>query len=191
MPRVSLSGIVRKYIRDIREQSNSELEWFREQASFEDVIRLSALAIKKNGKRFSHQRRIPLAVLKKAHKALISNSTKLKGSGDFDELFAEIDKAVDSIKGIGELYVYDTALRIAANRGVLPKTVYIHSGTRVGAKALGFTGREKTIRLPKLPREFRLLKPHEIEDVLCIFKSQLAETGVASRDVDIRRSWCA
>ncbi|MEK7411500.1 MAG: hypothetical protein AAB327_09000, partial [Actinomycetota bacterium] len=37
---------------------------------------------------------------------------------------------------LGPLYVYDTALRIGAKKGQMPKVVYLHAGTREGAKKL-------------------------------------------------------
>jgi predicted kinase len=91
---------------------------------------------------------------------------------------------------IGELYVYDTALRIGAKLNLFPARVYLHAGTRQGARALGLDARADALDMADLPREFHVLKPYEVEDVLCIFKSELASSrqtlGVASR-----RSWCA
>jgi hypothetical protein len=43
----------------------------------------------------------------------------------------------------------------------------------------------------KLHDEFRLLKPHEIEDVLCIFKDELKASAAPTVTPDIfERSWC-
>ena len=68
---------------------------------------------------------------------------------------------------------YDTALRIGANLGVRPLRVYLHSGTRIGALALGFSGGESSIDRSSLPNVFRRLKSHELEGCLCIFKAHL------------------
>src|SRR5215468_2342022 len=67
------------------------------------------------------------------------------------------------------MYVYDTALRIGAKLGVFPKEVYLHAGTRVGARKLGLDASKPTVKMSFLPTHLRTLRPHEVEDVLCIF----------------------
>ena len=66
--------------------------------------------------------------------------------------------------------VYDTALRIGAKLGVEPKTVYLHRGTRSGAKALGIETNRPFIEVHEFPRQLRSLRPRELEDCLCIYK---------------------
>jgi hypothetical protein len=58
------------------------------------------------------------------------------------------------IPGIGELAVYDTALRIGARLGLEPAKVYLHAGTRAGAKALGLAYGGRTIELAELPADY-------------------------------------
>ena len=65
-----------------------------------------------------------------------------------------------------------TPLRIGANPGS-SCSAYLHGGTRIGAMALGFSGKETSIERSSLPNEFRRLTPHELEDCLCIFKDDL------------------
>jgi hypothetical protein len=48
---------------------------------------------------------------------------------------------------------------------LFPDKVYLHAGTRLGARALGLRT-AATLKMSELPKEFRALKPHEIEDVL-------------------------
>lgn len=75
------------------------------------------------------------------------------------------------IPRIGPLAVYDTALRLAAFRGILPDRVHLHSGTLEGAKNLGLNLREKkSLAMSDLPSEFRKLKAYEVENCLCIYK---------------------
>ena len=98
---------------------------------------------------------------------------------------------LEPISGAGELYVYDTSLRIGAKSNLLPTKVYLHAGTRVGARALGLDGQAKTLEVSMLPPEFRQLEPHEIEDVLCIFKVDLKAAGTKRPEGNIiKRSWC-
>jgi hypothetical protein len=45
--------------------------------------------------------------------------------------------------------------------------------------------------MSELPKEFRALKPHEIEDVLFIFKDELKASAAPPVTPDIfERSWC-
>jgi hypothetical protein len=70
--------------------------------------------------------------------------------------------------------VYDTALRIGAKLGLEPEVVYLHRGTRRGVRALGLDADRTFVALGELPHELRALRPHEIEDCLCIYKTELA-----------------
>jgi len=184
--------IIRTYTTQIRPRANEELDWFKKQPTLSEAICLAALAINSKGKRYSHQRRISKTVLEQARDILLENERGICQSKDFDDLFALLERLLLHVKGLGELYVYDTALRIGAKIGVLPKRVYLHAGTRVGAKALGFDSRAKTLEVSLMPEWLQQLQPHEIEDVLCIFKDKLmkAREQTASQEL-VRRSWCS
>ena len=138
-----------------------------------DAIRLAALAVSSKGKRYSHQRRLSKTALEQAQDILLENEELMRQSQDFDDLFLLFERLLSSVKELGELYIYDTALRIGAKIGVFPERVYLHTGTLIGAKALGFDGRMKTLEVSQLPEWLQQLQPHEIEDVLCIFKEML------------------
>jgi hypothetical protein len=109
---------------------------------------------------------------------LLDKSDATRKARDFEALFRLVDAGVKPIPGIGELYVYDTSLRIGAKLNLL---VYRHAGTRLGARALVLDGSAATLRVSALPREFRSLEPHEVEDVLSIFKDELKTTTAATK----------
>jgi hypothetical protein len=187
----SLKSIVRIYIAKIRPRAQTELDWFKQQPTLKSAINLAALATNSNSKRYSHQRRLKKETLERARIILSANLENIEKCGSFDELFTLIEIALQSVGGIGELFVYDTALRIGAKLNLFPDEVYLHTGTRVGAKALGFDGKATAIEITALPIELRQLEPHEIEDVLCIFKSELSKETVKASDEGIsKRSWC-
>jgi hypothetical protein len=51
--------------------------------------------------------------------------------------------------------------------------------------------RDATLKVSDLPTEFRSLRPHEIEDVLCIFKDKFKASSEISATADLaNRSWC-
>jgi hypothetical protein len=69
--------------------------------------------------------------------------------------------------------------------------VYLHAGTRTGARALGLAARAATLDVSELPAEFHSLEPHEVEDVLCIFKDKFTSSRrMPVHPVVTRRSWC-
>jgi hypothetical protein len=184
-------AIIRTYITQIRPRANEELDWFRKQPTLSEAIRWAALAVSSKGKRYSHQRRLSETTLEQARDILLENEERIRQSQDFDDLFVLLERLLSPVKGLGELYIYDTALRIGVKIGVSPERVYLHAGTRVGAKALGFDGRMKTLGVSQLPEWLQQLQPHEIEDVLCIFKDKLKAREQAMPEELIRRSWCS
>ena len=188
---MNLDVIVRKYIEKVRPLAQDELDWFRSQSSLSTAVKKAGLAINRKNKRYSHQRRIRKGILPLAENILTSNLKAIDRCSNFDELFNLIDDLLRFVDGIGELYIYDTSLRIGAKLNLLPEKVYLHTGTRDGAKALGFDSKAKFIELSDFPVEFQVLKPHEIEDVLCIFKDKLKRTKFDLEDKDLKsRSWC-
>jgi hypothetical protein len=181
-----LRAIVSAYIRDHRANAARELRWFAIQRTLADAISIAAEARGPSGKRLAHQRRIRASVLAQCKKRLLASAGKLRGVRSFAALHETVNYLVGGIRGIGELYVYDTALRIGAKLGVLPRLVYLHAGTREGARHMGLGRARKTASPKELPTEFSRLRPREIEDALCIYKSQIA--GAALRNK--RRSQC-
>jgi len=188
---MNLKAIVRIYARDIRPQAQAELDWFRRQSTMESAIEQAALATNSKGKRYSHQRRLKKTALEEARRVLLMNSKTIAQSKSFDDLFSLVETMVEPITGIGELYIYDISLRIGAKLHLLPTKVYLHAGTLKGARALGFEGRVRTLKMSEMPSELRQLEPHEIEDVLCIFKADLKAVDVKyTKDEITKRSWC-
>ena len=55
----------------------------------------------------------------------------------------------------------------------MPERVYLHRGTRKGARALGLDWRADSLDPRVLPKELADLEPREIEDFLCIYKDCL------------------
>jgi hypothetical protein len=167
-------AIVRHYLTNYQPGSEQELNWFRAQPSVASAIKMASLAIRdEKGKRFLHQRRINRFVLFESESILLSAESAISKAKSFDELFGLIKNLLQDIKGLGELYYYDTALRIGSKLNLVPTKVYLHAGTRVGAKALGLNHKEQYLELNALPKELLRLQPYEIEDVLCIYKRML------------------
>lgn len=172
--RECISNVVRSYKQCCRLHHFEQLQFYKAQNSLSDVIEKAALAKRPDGKRHPHQTRIRREVLQSAKNILMRYSHNLRNCKTFSELHAKIEKLIGDIDGIGELTVYDTALRIGTYLGLEPELIYLHAGVRGGVKALGLNHRLHTLEKSKLPREFHVLGPHEIEDCLCIYKKELS-----------------
>jgi len=171
---LSLEEIVDRYIHDYRPDAVEEIAYFANQPSLDQAVELAAMSITQRGKRHPHQRRIPRVVLEEARNVL--RSLPLKQCRSFHELFCCLSDNLDPIPGIGELTVYDIATRMGAFLGLEPENVYLHAGTRAGARALGL--RDGAFLEPaELPAQFARLKPREIEDCLCIYKSHFGRAA--------------
>lgn len=141
--------------------------------SLDDTIRSAGTATDWREKRFDHQRRLPGAVLRSGTIALRRCKNQIAAASSFHELHEILRCICNRIAGLGELYAYDTALRIGSYLGFEPEGVYLHAGTRVGARALGMDTKRPYIPVDELPGPLRALPAHELEDLLCIYKSQL------------------
>ena len=176
----SLTAIVKDYVRRHRHKTRRELRYFRNLPSLKAAITDAGLARRLDGeryKRYSHQRRIPRDALETAAACL--HRANLGSARSFADLMARVSNAVGSVHGIGELYIYDTALRLGGHLRLLPREVYLHAGTRRGAQALGLDHRSDSVSPNQLPSVLRRLRPIEIEDVLCIYKDWLRSANGA------------
>ncbi|HKU17643.1 MAG TPA: hypothetical protein VJP80_00020 [Candidatus Saccharimonadales bacterium] len=165
-----LEHIVDDYIRNHQHDAERELHWFAIQPNLRKTIEMATLAKSPSGKRLSHQYRIPSRVLEESCQCLLGKVAELEAASSFEELHDVVHATICDISGIGKLTVYDTALRIGAFRGLAPRNVFLHAGTRVGARKLGLDTSQEFLPFSIFPTELRVLKPREIEDVLCIYK---------------------
>src|SRR5712691_4162242 len=164
----TIESVVESYIRNKRQGARDELRFYQHQPSLQNAIEVAALARTEAGTKHRHQARIPRSVLKKALDKLIARADALQACKNFATLIDETQVLISPIWGIGELAVYDIAHRIGAYLGMKPQEVYLHRGTRAGARALGLDGsRRSSIALHELPSAFRRLAPYEAEDCLC------------------------
>jgi hypothetical protein len=185
---MSFAAIARDYITNYRALARWELGYYARQRSLRDAIREAALCRMADGKRHPHQRRIPGYVLAKAEQALQRRAVRLAEAGSFDDLHTEVFAAIGCIRGIGDLAIYDIAHRIGAYLKLEPALVYLHAGTRDGARVLGLSG--KSVSPGQLPTELQVLTAAELEDCLCIYKAWLSR-GSRAAHASITRTHCA
>jgi hypothetical protein len=132
-----------------------------------------------NGKRSHHHYRRSEKQLNAGKNALMAVYPQIRKCKNFEDLHKLIKKITDKIDGLAELYTYDAAHTIGTRLGFHPKKVYLHTGTRKGAMALGFSGALRYLEVSQLPCEIQALKAYEVEDFLCIYASVLNGCTVA------------
>ena len=167
----SYADVVRDYRDNYQHRAGRDLRLYAIQRTLSRVVELAGMAKTTDGKRQPHQRRLSASTLRRAHSEL--DQCDFNACRSFDELFQLVIDAMGSIHGIGELTVYDTARRIGAYLKLDPEKVYLHAGTRVGARAIGLGDRTDALEIDELPPAFRRLMAGEIEDCLCIYKDEL------------------
>lgn len=174
---MSLAAIIRHYLQHYQPLHDHELMWFRNQSSLEDALRIAGEAQDDRGHRYSHQRRVKSHAIREATKRLADSHNDIQDCSSFHDLWNAVGSALRPIQGIGELYIYDTALRIGAQLRLTPKNVYLHAGTLTGARKLGLLSPQDSHKLWLEPRELpaplRDLPPSDVENLLCIYKGRL------------------
>lgn len=159
-----LSDIRDDYIRRVRPRVEAEAKHYAHGPAVER-IRRAAVAEGPGGHKHKHQWRIPPTVLDKFAARLVARTKDITSARTFATLLAVIKSA--RIKGVAELTIYDTAVRIGKGQGLEPDAVYLHAGTRKGAKLLGLNVNRPSIPIDDFPPDLAGLAPAEIEDLLC------------------------
>jgi len=172
----SLSHIVDHFEEHYKGAEELELNYFRSRAGLKEAVSEAAMA-RMNGQKFSHQWRIPLSVLEESRRRLLDNLGPLRTAESFDDLHDTVEAIIGGIAGVGELLLYDTALRIGAYLGLAPSSIYLHAGTREGARALGLEWRKRTLPMSTLPKALQRLSAGEAESLLCMYKPELKSTS--------------
>ncbi len=147
-----------------------EEEMFRRMPSFDLAIHHVAMATDDEDVCFDHQRRIIPSARRQAKVVLTASKSRLKACESFHELYELLNEILDPVPGVGALYIYDAALRMGAYLRLAPKRVYLHAGTRDGARALGLAYESEFLELHQLPVELRGLTADQAESFLCIYK---------------------
>jgi hypothetical protein len=176
-PSATLTALVRHFRRERHHRAGSELGFFRTMPSLELAIQHAALAEDERSKRYDHQRRHSRPTLLRAKQAIIAIAPSLRRAACFEALHEQLKQAIYPIGGLKEMYTYDTALRLGAYLRLSPERVYLHCGTREGARALGLNSKRDSLALSELPKELQRLSAEEAEDFLCMYKGHFQGTN--------------
>ncbi len=158
----------------------AEIKRFRNM-TLKEAIKKAAESRKENGHPYEHQQknwnfwpdaiRAAMAILPEAE-------ARFRKCADFDAIHGLVRELLEDARpdtdGLGALYYYDVAFRIAACRGdaYLPKKVYLHAGTLEGAKRV-LPGRSlkagDVLDVSEFPEALQKLQPWAVEDFLCYY----------------------
>ena len=175
---LTMEQIVSTYKKVYLPAAHAEWRWFASAKNIKEAIaRAVSSELNEDGNYMSsHQRRIGRAKLAKAAIYFGRMAEEYASATNFEQVYA-ITKSVSTPKElrIGELARYDFSTRVSAFLNLKPESVYLHAGTRTGARNLGYLHEneiQKTELIQKHP-ELETLSPDDIENLLCIFKDNL------------------
>lgn len=136
-----------------------------------------------NGRRIgtrckSHQKRIPAEAYPVFEKRLVANSRRINKTADFENLHrcvAEQALGQNGIHGVGDLMVYDVALRIGLWMGEAfhPQQIYLHAYPLKSAKLIFHRKVRGRLRKSEFPAPFQKLSCIEIENFLCLYHKEI------------------
>jgi hypothetical protein len=165
------------------------VKYVLEQKTIDDAITVSVMSKDKYGNKHSHQWRICNDVYEEFKFSLLNVKDRIEKAKNFDELVNIIDR--HKPHGVGEVFCYDTTVRIGFWLNLLSEKVYIHAGTRIGLQNLFVKKISiKTICKDKLPEPFCSsdLSPGQLEDFFCIFKADFSGNNYNIRKT--KKNWC-
>ena len=185
-----LQKLVNEYCETYGKQLDRFLQYYpRLMSRPEKLIHDIAWGRTANGKIHRHQWRVRRKTKETVEKLLKDKWEDIMSRDTLS--FEDLMNIFMPIKGVGQLYAYDAALRLGECFGVKPEKVYLHRGALDGAKAL--LGRDKIrgrtyVNMEELPLELQCLAPYHVENFLCIYKEKL----VSSNDTgDVRSCYNA
>lgn len=173
--------IARQYKAMRKKYPDRHIDYCVHQKTLACAIEVAAKAIDDQNKIHSHQRRVGRARLNFFADQLKLKKTYIKQAKTFEELLLTIESV--KCARIADLTYYDTATRIGAYLDLFPDKIYLHTGTRVGAKyLLGNINGRNFITLEELPKDFLKhdLTASEFEDILCIFKDDFKQPFITA-----------
>lgn len=166
-----LRGLVQDFLRRRGDEIDGSVALTAAQPNIESAIETAVFAKHPEYKKHPHQFRLTHHSMRQTCQALLRHARQIASAKSFNEIHHLVKDC--AAHEFGELATYDTAHRLGAYLKIEPDMVYLHCGTRWGAKALGLDISRGVLRLRELPDELRSLHASQIEDFLCIYKDHL------------------
>ena len=169
----TLGQVVAEFLEEEGTCPRGEMKTFRNLDVWE-AIKKAARARDETGDLYPHQWNSfnRPEVPEQAEASLLECADEIEACRYFDVLH-ELVKSKLQIGRASEMYWYDTAFRIGISLNLYPQKVYLHRGTRDGAKNLGIYNGKEVLEMAELPPELRKMEPYQVEDFLCMKKDVL------------------
>jgi len=149
-----------------------ELARFFKSLSFTAAIEYAASGVSPHRKIHPHQRKIGVKRLRQSAAMLKKHIPVIRKAKSFADLFIVTEAIKSYMKGLGDLWSYDTALRMAFNRGktFYPRAVYVQESSMKSVKKIfsRILIKGRVLPMKVLPKEMQVLKPFEAENFLSI-----------------------
>jgi hypothetical protein len=151
-------------------------DWCKEADSGLLALKRAALARRPNGKLHNHQAK-QSPYLESWFNNLAEQYNDLLLSESFDQLHMKMQVISFHTKGIGNMAVYDTAVRFGAWLDLDPEMLYLHAGVAMGLHALYEAALMKedksgyySVNLDELPYPLNEGRADLVEDFLCTYR---------------------
>jgi hypothetical protein len=169
---MSLQSEIADY-RDNELRELHELERFFKSLSFHSAIEYAASGVTPHRKIHPHQRGIGVKQLRQSATLLKKYTPVIRKARSFANLLVITEAVKSDLKGLGDLWSYDTTLRMAFNRGktFYPQAVFVQKAVMKGIKKIfsQMPVKQRTLPLKIFPKELQSLKPFEIENFLSVW----------------------
>jgi len=172
---MSLASDIMDY-REAEMRELHELQRFFKSLPFATAIEYAASGVTPHRRTHPHQQPIGVKRLRQSA-ALLKNFTGfIRKAKSFGDLFMIAETVKSQLKGLGDLWSYDTSLRMAFNRGktFYPQAVFMHGTVVNGVKKIfskiPMSGR--TLPMKIFPKEIRQLRPFEAENFLSVWRKK-------------------
>jgi hypothetical protein len=176
---VGLQALLMVYDQHFRAGRDQELARYDPRStSFDEALIMAARARIPAGpnkafRKEPHQIRIAPADLMAGYRALKSRPAPTWRNPNFASLLAETTQVANQTPGLGDLWAFDTALRLAIFFRCKPTDLHLHAGCRTGAERLLGRRLGQTVPLSSFGwLRDRLGAPH-LESFLCTLKDYL------------------
>ena len=165
---MNLKSDVEEYIKDYL-PSLLSLKEFYERKELLDAINCASRGINPNSKMDRHFYHIGYVTCEKGCVKLLALESEIINCITYEDIFDITDQIKKEVFGLGDLWKYDTALRIGFNLRLYPEKIYIHAGVVKGVKKYFELKKHKDIDLLFSDPDISILKPFEAENFLCIW----------------------
>jgi len=171
---MSLSIALKHYIKDNLPNLIAivrHYQTFKLPRQLPEVIQNAAKGIDPNGLMNNHQHRIGYATCIEGARELGKYEAEIKKAKTFEEIFGITELVKREVDGLGDLWSYDTALRIGFAKGVYPKEVYVQSGVKKGVRKImgGLLPKGRSLPQHIFDPSLQKIEPYQLENFLCIY----------------------